>query len=258
MKTFESPHTNAQRGGFTLIELLTVIAIIAILSAILIPTVGQMRETARRTKDINNLRQIVNASLIFAGQNGEKLVLAGHGIGASGTLVQNKDATSTTIHDVAATLAIGAGLNDVAIWKSDSDTQVTQTRGTVVTRTDGTTGTTYALSDILAGTSADPELSFSYVTNLSLTAPSTTPLVFSRMEDLTKANWALTDVYGTKGGHIAFLGGNVAWFETLNDTLVNGVGTTVDNMHAAIGETGGVDLPGAIGGKGIVKENPQP
>ena len=60
--------------GFTLIEVLTVIAIIAILSAILFPTVTQMRETASKTKDQNNLRQIINASLLFASQNNERFV----------------------------------------------------------------------------------------------------------------------------------------------------------------------------------------
>ena len=55
--------------AFTLIELLTVIAIIGVLAAIIIPTVSKVRETARFTKATTNLREIARASLLFADEN---------------------------------------------------------------------------------------------------------------------------------------------------------------------------------------------
>ncbi len=47
-------------GAFTLIELLTVIAIIGILAAILIPVVSSVRDSARAAECTSNLRQTVN------------------------------------------------------------------------------------------------------------------------------------------------------------------------------------------------------
>lgn len=60
-------------AGFTLIELLTVIAIIAILAAILIPVVGQAREQARRATCKSNLRQIGLATHLYAEEHEGRL-----------------------------------------------------------------------------------------------------------------------------------------------------------------------------------------
>ncbi|WP_043584481.1 DUF1559 domain-containing protein, partial [Geminisphaera colitermitum] len=51
--------------AFTLIELLTVIAIIGILAAIIIPTVGKVRDSARAASCRSNLRQLGTATLLY-------------------------------------------------------------------------------------------------------------------------------------------------------------------------------------------------
>lgn len=64
----KSPRKN--HHGFTLIELLTVIAIIGILAAILIPVLGQVRERAKRSVCSSNLRQIALAVLAYESEVG--------------------------------------------------------------------------------------------------------------------------------------------------------------------------------------------
>ncbi len=57
---------HASKRAFTLIELLTVIAIIGVLAAILIPTVGAVRLQAKQAQCTSNLRQIGLAIAAYA------------------------------------------------------------------------------------------------------------------------------------------------------------------------------------------------
>src|SRR5256885_15167455 len=62
---------SAARYGFTLIELLVVIAIIALLAALLLPTLSRAKEKGQRAACFSNLRQVaLSARLYMDDHNG--------------------------------------------------------------------------------------------------------------------------------------------------------------------------------------------
>jgi prepilin-type N-terminal cleavage/methylation domain-containing protein/prepilin-type processing-associated H-X9-DG protein len=96
-----------RRTGFTLIELLVVVAIIAVLISMLLPALGQARESAKRVVCGSNLSQVSRAMLQYANDFNDMIppftyngyICSGYGTNMqeSGlTLLVKKDLTTAT------------------------------------------------------------------------------------------------------------------------------------------------------------------
>ncbi|HLS28658.1 MAG TPA: type II secretion system protein [Opitutales bacterium] len=213
------------KQGFTLIELLTVIAIIGILASILIPTVGKVREQARRTVDGNNIRQIGTAALIYANDNREQL--PPKNLNADG--LPEGTGETTDVRRYAAALAQSGGINDGYIWISSSDSGVTTASN--IQQYDGSPILETRGADRVIRTGAGKfgsltDLSFGVVSGIGMGASSRTPIAFTRGLNPNNGEWhPSAGVYGDKGGHIVYIGGNVAYYRHTKGDDGNGIFT---------------------------------
>lgn len=67
------PYKYRIRRAFTLVELLVVVGIIAALIGILLPVLSRVREHAKRTNCLSNLRQLGQGMIMYAGENRDRL-----------------------------------------------------------------------------------------------------------------------------------------------------------------------------------------
>ena len=242
------------RAGFTLIELLTVIAIIGILAAIIIPTVGSVQKRAKRTANGSNLRQLGQSALIYAQDNKDRLPGLNLDSSTTNFARPRTGATSgTTVHLYAAALAVSGGVNDANFWVSSIDETLTGP-GEIA----NSSVSTIVNGDKTAYTrdfdSTEP--AYAVVAGLTSADPATTPIMFTRGVSSTTGKWTATHgVYKDEGGFIYFIGGNLAYYKSLGSSdgpagdgeLIDTSGVKTNNILKTIKTTRRVFANGNTG-----------
>lgn len=227
------------RSGFTLIELLTVIAIIAILAALLIPAAGKARELAQKQKAASNIRQIIMAYSVYSNQNGK-----------TRTIPSTGEKAVTDIYQWARILAAEVELIDAFLYYVDVDPLVSGADlPNVIVRNDLESGTV----------SLDPKwnnspVGYEAAAGLSPLAPaSTTPLIWTRGLQ-PDGTWSTSSPWEGRGGHIGFLDGHVVFFKNLGEgddaVLINYLNKSpTANIEEAINKSSGaIVVKPAVGG----------
>jgi hypothetical protein len=165
-------------------------ALVILLAAVLLPSGGRLRENSPRLVDVSHVRQIAQATFLYAADHGGRLPVAANP------------------SDYAAELARDGLLNDASVWFSTLDP--------------AREGETASPGLVLRSDGMGAEPAFLRA-RLSWAVPlgewrgpmdETTPVAWTRglRPDGT---WAAHGPYGGEGGYIAFFGGETRFFRKL-------------------------------------------
>ena len=221
--------------AFTLVELLIVIAIIGVLAGLIFPSLTKVLGVGSQVKSMNNARNIANAWMSYAKTG-------------SHTRVINKP----NIYEWIKVLADKQDLNNPQIWILDFDPLVASVRSSnpmpisVINKV----GT---ISKINPEFKVFP-ISWEVANNVPTNAKATTPLVWTRGLKSSGVWDEETGVFGSEGGHIAFVDAHVEWYSSLKD---DESGQGILNVYNKTFRTFNIASAIRGGSKNILKSNVQ-
>ena len=230
-------------SAFTLIELLTVIAIIGILAAILIPAVGAVRQKASQAKSSSNMRQIALAYNNYSTSGGRTRVIG------EGTYSTSTPTVAADMNEWALVLAQGAGLVDAAIYLIDGDpahAAVPELPKLVGSRISD--GSFDPNADWIS--SNEEIIGYAGVVNMSGNANgSTTPLIWTKGLQSSGFWDPSINPWGANGGHIAFMDGHIEYHENIaepkqlvGNSAAGNAGKTTELIAEAVRSTATVRI----------------
>lgn len=182
-------------------EYALVLFFIGLLAVIILPTVGTTcgGRSPTRFSDYVKLKQISQAAWIYASDHQDRLP------------------ESTDVWDYARALAEAADLNDAQLWQSQVDPASASSSSygkKLKILLPVKTGQPRKLNP--AFRKIKPAFAVPVGRKLSVNHPSTTPIAWTRGLQ-PDGTWAKHSPYGTDGGHIVFIGGNIVFYRNLSD-----------------------------------------
>jgi len=179
-----------KRRAFTLIELLVVITIIGILAAMLFPVFGRIREAARRTQCVNNLKQIAFGIAQYYDDNNQSMPY-GTGPASAFQVLSNY---------------VG---NTAKLFWCPSDTRKACTN----------------FISMVVG--ANGNISYSFMTNSQWQGTTASPVMFDRGVNAQKS-WSTlaapnNSPHKGEGGNILWNDGHVDWNKKFTTNAITGI-----------------------------------